>query len=138
MNASISNALVLFGATGDVAYKKIFPALQQLVRRSHLDVPLIGVAFNGWDVSRVRARIRDSLKNYGDIDEATYAKLSSLLSYVDSDYRNRSTFDRLNDALGKSRRPLFYLAIPPSMFLPVVKGLGKAPFAAASRVKEKP
>ncbi|MGH8744678.1 MAG: glucose-6-phosphate dehydrogenase, partial [Burkholderiales bacterium] len=96
MNESISDALVLFGATGDLAYKKIFPALQQLVKHGRLDVPLIGVALSGWNVDRLRARIRDSLKNNGYIDEAAFAKLSSLVSYVEGDYRDASTFDRLN------------------------------------------
>ena len=85
MNAPISDALVLFGATGDLACKKIFPALQQMVRRGHLDIPVIGVARGGWDLDRLRARVRDCLKKSDGFDEAVFARLSNLLRFVDGD-----------------------------------------------------
>jgi glucose-6-phosphate 1-dehydrogenase len=139
VSALRSDALVLFGATGDLAYKKIYPALQQMVRRGHLDVPVVGVGRSGWDVDRMRTRIRESLENHGGIDEAAFAKLSRLLRYVNGDYQDASTFKRLCDALGHVQRPLCYLAIPPSMFPTVVQGLGKLPCAAGGRVVvEKP
>jgi len=139
MSATISDALVLFGATGDLAYKKIYPALHGLARRGQFDIPLICVARSGWDVSRMRARIRDSLENYGSVDEAAFAKLSGLLRYVDGDYREATTFDRIGEALGAAQRPLCYLAIPPSMFPPVVESLSKLKCIANGRVVvEKP
>ena len=139
MNALHSDALVLFGVTGDLAYKKIYPALQQLVRRGHLEVPVIGVARGGWDLARLRARVRDSLEKDGRFDEAVFGRLSNLLRFIDGDYNDAATFTRLCDTLGAARRPLFYLAIPPSMFPTVVDGLGRLPCAADSRVVvEKP
>ncbi|MDE2310575.1 MAG: glucose-6-phosphate dehydrogenase [Betaproteobacteria bacterium] len=139
MNAMISDALVLFGATGDLAYKKIYPALHGLVRRGQFDIPLICTAHSGWDVNRMRARIRDSLEYHGSVDEAAFTKLSGLLRYVDGDYQDAATFDRLGEALGEAQRPLCYLAIPPSMFPTVVESLSKLRCAAGSRiVVEKP
>jgi len=139
MIAMISDALVLFGATGDLAYKKIYPALHELARRGQLDIPLICVARSGWDVNQMRARIRASLESHGSVDEAAYARLSSLLRYVDGDYREASTFARLCEALGEAQRPLCYLAIPPSMFPTVVENLSKLKCAAGGRiVVEKP
>jgi glucose-6-phosphate 1-dehydrogenase len=134
-----SDALVLFGASGDLAYKQIFPALHSMVRRGHLDVPVIGVAKSGWDLDRLRARVRESLKAHGDIDESALAKLSSQLRYIDGDYRDQATFEALRRELGDAARPLHYLAIPPSLFGPVVEGLGRSGCAAAARVVvEKP
>lgn len=139
MNAIMSDALVLFGATGDLAYKKIYPALHGLVRRGLFDIPLVCVARSGWDVERMRSRIRDSLENHGSVDEAAFAKLSGLLRYVDGDYNEASTFDRLGVALGKVQRPLCYLAIPPSMFPTIVESLSKLECVAGGRVVvEKP
>ena len=139
MNAQGSDALVLFGATGDLAYKKIYPALQQLIRRGHLDVPVIGVSRGGWDLERFRARVRDSVEEHGGLDEAAFARLSDLLRFIDGDYHDAAMFGRLCDMLGAAQRPLFYLAIPPSMFPTVVDGLGKVPCAAGGRVVvEKP
>ncbi len=139
MSALDADALVLFGATGDLAHKKIYPALQQLVLRGHLDVPVIGVAFSGWGLDLLRARARDSVEQHGKVDAAAFTKLSSLLRYVDGDYKDASTFDHLRKALGNAQRPLFYLAIPPSMFSPVVEGLGKLACATGGRVVvEKP
>lgn len=139
MSAMISDALVLFGATGDLAYKKIFPALHGLARRGMFDIPLVCVARSGWDVNRMRARIRESLENHGSVDEAAYTKLSGLLRYVDGDYQDATTFGRLCEALNEVQRPLCYLAIPPSMFPTVVESLSKMKCAAGCRiVVEKP
>jgi glucose-6-phosphate 1-dehydrogenase len=139
MDAVMSDALVLFGATGDLAYKKIYPALYGLVRRGQFDIALICVARSGWDVERMRARIRDSLENHGSIDEASFAKLSGMLRYVDGDYQDAATFGRLCEALGDAQKPVFYLAIPPSMFPPVVESISKLKCATGGRiVVEKP
>ena len=139
MNAQVSDALVLFGATGDLAAKKIYPALQQMVRRGRLDIPVIGVSRSGWDIVRMRAHVADSLTRHGGIDSAAFEHLSRCLRYVDGDYRDASTFELLCKALEDVQRPLFYLAIPPSMFPTVVEGLGRVACAAAGRVVvEKP
>ncbi len=139
MNGQLSDALVLFGATGDLAHKKIYPALQQLVKRGQLDVPVIGVSRGGWNLERLRARVRDSLEKHGGFDEAVFARLSGQLLFIDGDYGDTATFDRLCKTLGTAQRPLFYLAIPPSMFPTVVDGLGKLPCATEGRVVvEKP
>src|ERR1700689_2055404 len=116
MDNSNSDALVFFGATGDLAYKQIFPALQALVKRHGLDIPIIGVAKAGWNLDQLKARARDSISQHGGVDEAAFAKLSSLLHHVDGDYSDPATFTQLRQFLGQSRRPLHYLAIPPSMF----------------------
>jgi glucose-6-phosphate 1-dehydrogenase len=134
-----SDAIVFFGATGDLAYKQIFPALQGLVERRRLDVPVIGVARSGWGVERLRSRARESLKQHGTFDQAAFAKLASLLSYIDGDYADPKTFGRLRKALGDARRPLHYLAIPPSAFATVIEGLVGGGCAAGARViVEKP
>jgi len=135
-----SDALVLFGATGDLAYKKIFPALYSMVARGMLNEPIIGVAFDDWDVEKLRQRARDGITHaVGTIDEAVFAKLSALLQYVSGDYRNQSTFDRLKEVLYPARHPLYYLAVPPSMFEPVVQGLEQSGGAGGARVMvEKP
>lgn len=139
MNVMLSDALVLFGATGDLAYKKIYPALHSLARRGLFDIPLICVARSGWNLERMRIRIRDSLENHGSIDEAAFSKLSGLLRYVDGDYQDAATFDRLCTALGKVQRPLCYLAIPPSMFPTVVESLSRLGCTKGGRVVvEKP
>jgi glucose-6-phosphate 1-dehydrogenase len=134
-----SDALVFFGATGDLAYKKIFPALQAMARRGHLDVPVIGVAKSQWTLEQMRARARDSVTKHGGLDPAAFAKLESQLRYVDGDYRDSSTYDTLRAALGTARRPAHYLAIPPSMFSTVVDGLERSGVARDARViLEKP
>src|SRR5438045_1655981 len=102
MNAAHSDALVFFGATGDLAYKKIFPALQAMLKRGHLDVPVIGVAKTGWDVERLKARARESLENNGGLDPAAFEKLSGLLRYVDGDYNNPATFQAIRQTLGSA------------------------------------
>src|SRR5262249_4394545 len=135
-----SDALVFFGATGDLAYKKIFPALQTLVRRGHLNVPVIGVAKAGWTLDQLRARARASVENSDQgLDEAAFGRLTQLLHYVDGDYRDPSTFDRLHTELGSAMRPAFYLAIPPSLFATVAQGLARTGSADNARaIVEKP
>jgi glucose-6-phosphate 1-dehydrogenase len=134
-----SDALVIFGITGDLADKQIFPALQGLVERHRLDVPVVGVARSGWDLERLRARAHESLEQHGGVHPDAFAKLSSLLCYIEGDYRDPATFTRLRQALGDAKRPLHYLAIPPSMFAPVAKGLAASGSARGARlVVEKP
>jgi glucose-6-phosphate 1-dehydrogenase len=134
-----SDAIVFFGATGDLAYKQVFPALHGLVQRNRLDVPIIGVARSGWSIDRLRARARDSLKRHGKFDEDAFKRLSSLLRYIDGDYSDPKTFTRLRKELGDSKRPLHYLAIPPSMFATVTEGLAAAKCINGGRViVEKP
>ena len=101
-----SDALVFFGATGDLAYKKIFPALQALVRDQNLDIPVIGIARAGWDIDKLRERMRDSLEHSGGVDAPAFAKLSANLQYIDGDYNDPATFDRLRKALDGKQRPL--------------------------------
>ena len=133
-----ADALVLFGATGDLMQRKIYPALQALVRRGELDVPVIGVARGRWSVERLRALIRDSLTRHGGIDRNAFAALARHVRYVEGDYRDPATFDRLCTALGGAQRPVCYLAIPPGMFATVVRGLGGTPCARGRLVVEKP
>jgi glucose-6-phosphate 1-dehydrogenase len=111
-----SDALVFFGATGDLAYKKVFPALQVMIQHGHLDVPIVGVAKSGWNLEQFRARARDSLEKHGGLNEKAFAHLIKRLRYVDGDYNDDQTFVNLREALGEAKRPLHYLAIPPSLF----------------------
>jgi glucose-6-phosphate 1-dehydrogenase len=134
MRDSYSDALVFFGATGDLAYKKIFPALQAMVKRDHLNAPVIGVAKSGWTLDQLRARARDSLEKHGGVDTAAFAKLSGLLRYVDGDYQDPATFQKLRKELGAAERPAHYLAIPPALFAKVVEQLGKSGCARNARV----
>ncbi len=134
MDASHSDALVFFGATGDLAFKKIFPALQAMVKRGHLNVPVIGVAKAGWNVDQLRARAHDSVQQHGGIDPAAFDRLCSLLRYVDGDYQDPATFQALRKELGSARQPAFYLAIPPALFGTVVEQLGKAGCTNGARV----
>jgi glucose-6-phosphate 1-dehydrogenase len=138
--AARSDALVLFGATGDLAYKKIFPALQAMVKRGDLGVPVIGVAKSDFRLEDLRARVRASLEAFGGgADPSAFATLSGLLRYVDGDYRDQTTWAALHAALGPAVRPLHYLAIPPSMFPTVIEGLGRSGSARGARVVvEKP
>jgi glucose-6-phosphate 1-dehydrogenase len=140
MHGPHSDALVFFGATGDLAYKKIFPALQSMIRRGHLTVPVIGVAKAGWTMDQLRERARASLQEHGGgVDEAAFAKLVGLLRYVDGDYAEAATFTELRKQLDGAARPAHYLAIPPSMFPVVVEGLGRSGCAKDARVViEKP
>ena len=132
MTNSHSDALVFFGATGDLAYKKIFPALQAMVKRGHLNVPVIGVAKAAWNLNQLRARAHDSLEKHGAIDPAAFEKLSGLLRYVDGDYQDPATFQALRKELGRAERPAHYLAIPPNLFEAVVEQLAKTGCAATS------
>ena len=120
MSPPQSDALVFFGATGDLAYKKIFPSLQAMVKRGHVDVPVIGVAKAGWTLDQMRARARDSLEKHGGLDATAFAKLSARLRYVDGDYNDPATFAALRKELGNAKRPAHYLAIPPVLFGKVV------------------
>jgi len=137
--AITSDALVFFGATGDLAHKQIFPSLQQMIRRGNLNVPVIGVAKAGWTVEQLRERARDSLTQHGGVDEAAFAKLLQLLHYIDGDYQDPNTFKQLFQMLGGAQHPIHYLAIPPSMFATVVEGLNMSGCAKNARViLEKP
>ena len=134
-----SDAFVFFGATGDLAFKQIFPALQGLVRDEGLDVPIIGVARAGWQVEQLQQRAHDSLSAHGGVDEAAFAKLTRLLRYVDGDYNDPATFAKLRQVLDAAQCPLHYLAIPPSMFPVVMEGLASSGSADHARVVvEKP
>jgi glucose-6-phosphate 1-dehydrogenase len=134
-----SDAFVFFGATGDLAYKKIFPALYAMVQRGGFHIPIIGMARAGWNLDKLIERARDSVKQSGDHDDQTFAKLAALLRYVDGDYADPETFSKLKKALGASKSPIHYLAIPPSMFASVVQGLQKCGCAENARViVEKP
>jgi glucose-6-phosphate 1-dehydrogenase len=139
MSDSHSDALVFFGATGDLAYKKIFPALQAMIKRGHLNTPVIGVAKAGWNLEQFRARAHDSLEKHGGIDTAAFNKLTGLLRYVDGDYADPATFQALRKELDGAQRPAHYLAIPPLLFGTVVEQLAKSGSAEGARViVEKP
>ena len=139
MNNPDSDALVFFGATGDLAYKKIFPSLQAMVKRGHLNVPVIGVAKAGWNLDQLRARAKDSLEKHGGLDPAAFEKLTSLLRYVDGDYQDPATFTALRKELSDAQRPAHYLAIPPVLFEVVVEHLAQSTCARGGRViVEKP
>src|SRR6266700_734994 len=113
MSYGHSDAFVFFGATGDLAYKKIFPALHSMVKRGHLDVPVVGVAKSGWNLENLRARARESIQTHGGIDREAFDRLCRLLRYVDGDYADPSTFAAIRKELGTVERPAHYLAIPP-------------------------
>ena len=139
MSEPKSDALVFFGATGDLAYKKIFPSLQAMLKKGHLDVPVIGVAKAGWTLDKLKARVRDSLEKHGGLDAAAFDKLAGLLRYVDGDYADRTTFDALRKQLDSAQRPAHYLAIPPALFGTVVEHLDDANCTNGARViVEKP
>jgi len=139
MADTYSDSLVFFGVTGDLAYKQIFPALQAMTQRGQLDMPVIGMAGRPWKIEQLRAHVHDSLAEHGKVDEAAFDKLSSRLQYISGDYHDPATYQKLRAALGDSKRPLHYLAIPPSMFGPVVEGLQQSSCAENARViVEKP
>ena len=140
MIAAHSDALVFFGATGDLAYKKIFPSLQAMVKRGNLNVPVIGVAKAGWNLDQLKARAKDSLEKHGGLDPAAFTKLSGLLRYVDGAYEDGAIFQAIRKELGLAQRPAHYLAIPPILFGTVVEQLGKSGCAPAGGrvVVEKP
>ncbi|MGH2459830.1 MAG: glucose-6-phosphate dehydrogenase [Chloroflexota bacterium] len=136
---SHSDTLVVFGVNGDLANKQIFPALQAMTRRGHLDVPVICVARSGWNLDQLRGRARESLEQHGGVDAAAFAKLSARLRYVDGDYADPATYRRLAEALGDATRPLHYFAIPPSLFAKTVEGLATSGCVREGRVVlEKP
>jgi len=134
MHVSHSDALVFFGATGDLAYKKIFPALQAMVKRGHLNVPVIGVAKAGWTLAQFQARAQDSVEKHGGIDPTAFEKLCRLLRYVDGDYQDPTTFQTLRKELGSAQQPAHYLAIPPALFETVVDQLATAGCTKDARV----
>jgi glucose-6-phosphate 1-dehydrogenase len=140
MAATRSDALVLFGVTGDLAHKKIFPALYAMAKRGTLKVPVVGVASPKWSLTHVHRRVEDSIRQSGGIDNRRALQhLLSMLRYVGGDYNDASTFTEIRTALGSARRPAHYLAIPPSLFETVINGLGAANLAGHARViVEKP
>lgn len=139
MDTRDADALVIFGVTGDLAYKKIFPALQALFERDDLGLPVVGVARGGWTLERLRERVQASLREHGSVDADAFSRLAAQLRYVDGDYRDPATYDRLKQALHDSQRPLHYLAIAPGMFETVVRGLASADCSRHARVVvEKP
>ena len=139
MSQPHSDALVFFGATGDLAYKKIFPALQSMVKRGTLNIPIIGVAKADWNLDQLKARAKDSLEKHGGLDAGAWEKLSGLLRYVDGDYSESATFDAVRKELGSAERPAHYLAIPPVLFEQVVNELVKSGSAKGARmIVEKP
>lgn len=137
--AERSGALVVYGITGDLAYKQIFPALQGMIRRGYLDAPVIGVGRSRWSLEQLRARAQASLEQHDGVDSRAVAKLSSLLRYVSGDYGDPGTLEQLRQELGTARRPLHYLAIPPTLFEKVASGLASSGLASTARVVvEKP
>jgi glucose-6-phosphate 1-dehydrogenase len=129
-----ADALVFFGATGDLAYKKIFPALQAMVKRGHLHVPVIGVAKSAWTLEQLEDRAKDSLEKHGGLDPVAFDKLCGLLRYVDGDYNDPATFQAIRRELASAQRPAHYLAIPPGLFGLVVDQLARADCARGARV----
>ncbi|HLS81491.1 MAG TPA: glucose-6-phosphate dehydrogenase [Steroidobacter sp.] len=139
LSAPCSDALVLFGATGDLAYKQIFPALHAMLRRGRLETPIIGVAKSGWSLDQLRQRASASVQEHGEPDAAAINDLCARLRYIDGDYRDRATYERLHRALSGATHPLHYLAIPPSLFPDVIEGLAGAGCSEGARVViEKP
>jgi len=140
MAAARSDALVVYGVTGDLAHKQIFPALYAMVKRGELTTPVVGVAFPKWSIERLRRRVTQSIEHAGGVDnKAALKTLLSRLSYVSGDYRDPVTFAAIKRALGKAKRPAHYLAIPPSLFETVIENLGKSGLAKDARViVEKP
>jgi len=139
MNVPQSDAFVFFGATGDLAFKKIFPSLQAMVKRGRLNVPVIGVARSAQNLDALKARARDSLEKHGGLDRAAFERLSGLMRYVKGDNGDPATFQKLREELGGARQPAYYMAIPPSIFPTVVEQLAKAGCTDGARViLEKP
>jgi glucose-6-phosphate 1-dehydrogenase len=137
--SATADALVFFGATGDLAHKKIFPALQALAKHGHLDIPVVGVAKAGWTLDQLKSRARDSVERYGGLDQDAFTRLGRCLHYLDGDYSDPATFKRLRRELGDAQHPTHYLAIPPSLFETVVHQLGESGCARGGRVViEKP
>lgn len=139
-NAPRSDALAFFGASGDLAYKKIFPALHAMARRGNLQFPVIGVAKSGWNLDQLRARARESIEKHGGgVNEQAFGRLIERLAYIDSDYQDPATYAALLKAMDGAHRPTHYLAIPPSLFTTVIEGIGSSGCARNARVVlEKP
>jgi glucose-6-phosphate 1-dehydrogenase len=133
-NSTHADALVFFGATGDLAYKKIFPALQAMVKRGTLNMPVIGVAREGWSLDRLKNRAKDSLEKHGGVDPVAFEKLSGLLRFVGGDYNDPATFKALCREIGSAQQPAYYLAIPPAAFGTVVQHLAQTDCARNARV----
>jgi glucose-6-phosphate 1-dehydrogenase len=139
MPNQMCDAFVFFGATGDLAYKQIFPSLQRLIKDEGFNLPIIGVAKAGWSLDQLKARAKDSLEHHGGLDQAGFDKMGALLRYVDGDYANAATVAELRKQLGQAQRPLHYLAVPPSLFGTVAAGLANSGCATDARVVvEKP
>ena len=139
MTESLSDAFVFFGATGDLAYKQIFPALQAMIQHGHLDMRIIGVAKSGWTLDQLKDRARNSIQEHGRFEADAFAELTARLQYIDGDYNDHTTYERLRQTLANARRPLHYLAIPPSMFARVAEGLAKSGCTKDARIiVEKP
>ena len=134
MDKVVSDALVFFGATGDLAYKQIFPSLQRLARRDKLNIPVIGVAKSGWNLEQFKAHAQKSLETHGGLDPEGFPKLMSRLRYVDGDYADPATFQQVRQELGEAKHPIHYLAIPPSLFAKVMEQLKAANCADGARV----
>jgi glucose-6-phosphate 1-dehydrogenase len=134
MSAAHTDALVFFGATGDLAHKKIFPSLQAMLKRGHLTVPVIGVAKAGWNLDQLKARAKDGLEKHGGLDPAAFENLCGLLRYVDGDYQDPATFQAIRKELGSAQRPAHYLAIPPVLFELVVEQLVRTGCTNGARV----
>jgi glucose-6-phosphate 1-dehydrogenase len=135
----LSDALVFFGATGDLAYKKIFPSLQAMVKRGFLNVPVVGLAREGWTLEQLKARARKSVEEHGGLDPAAFEKLCKLLRFVAGNYTDPATFEKLRTTLGDAKHPAHYLAIPPVLFAKVIEQLGVSSCSKGARViVEKP
>src|SRR5262249_49670129 len=134
MSSNHSDALVFYGVTGDLAFKKIFPALQAMVRRGHLDVPVVGVARSAWTVDQLRQRVHDSLEKHGGVDRAAFEKLSRLLRYVSVDYTDPGACRAIHNELKGASQPVIYLAVPPDLFAPAVEQLAKSGCANGARI----
>src|ERR1043166_1748301 len=134
MNDTHSDALVLFGATGDLAFKKIFPALHAMAKRRHLNVPIIGLGRGLPDIDQLRARVKESIETHGGVDRAAFDKLISLTHFVNGDYNDLSTFQAIRRELRAGRRPAYYLAIPPTAFALVIEKLAQSGCTAGARV----
>ena len=134
MSSKQPDALVFYGATGDLAFKKIFPALQAMVRRGHLDVPVVGVARSSWTIDQFRQRVRDSLEQHGGIDPLAFERLSRLLRYVSVDYTDPAACSAIHNELKGARRPAIYLAVPPHLFAPAIEQLAKSGCAKDARI----
>jgi len=134
MTAIAADALVFFGATGDLAYKKIFPALHGMARRGHLNMPVVGVAKSGWTIEQLRARAEESVERHSSVDRNAFATLMRSLEYIDGDYADEGTFKRPSSVLEAAQHPAHYLAIPPAVFGLVFEKLGHAGCAHGGRV----